>query len=148
MRRVFGLKTYKLAYTHARGCEKTDNKIKREFPVLLETADQIFIVALADHVVEVCFLLETERFEPEFPVFLTEPQKSVQGTDAGIDGLRLVIFQEPSLVQLQIVRRKFRIVPEKAAHPEQIGDDCASGQIALRQIGLKLPQGIIQRNIF
>ena len=96
---AFNLKQF--ADTRTCSCQKTNNKVPIHFPILLKAIFKIQIICLADDILQEWFLLDFDRSQFPF-VFLDTFQIAVYCTDAKIDRLWFVIFNQVNFVLAKI----------------------------------------------
>lgn len=98
---VLNLKGNQLTDTHSCGGYEAHNKIVGIFFALRQAPLQIFIICLADYLIQICFLLylyHGNRGDGGLPVF----HVAVQRPYAQIHGLGPVMFQKIYLIKLKV----------------------------------------------
>ena len=80
------------------GCRhETDEKIVSVPFIPKQAAFQVFIIRLADHVIQICFLLDF--YHGKMPgIELFKIQVGIQSPDPLVDGLRLVVLEQKDFV--------------------------------------------------
>ena len=94
---IFCLELNHLADPDA-GCRhETDEKIVSVPFIPKQAAFQVFIIRLADHVIQICFLLDF--YHGKMPgIELFKIQVGIQSPDPLVDGLRLVVLEQKDFV--------------------------------------------------
>ena len=100
---VLNLKGNQLTDTHSCGGYEAHNKIVGIFFALRQAPLQIFIISLADDMVQIAFLLDADGTDLIIPD-PQEFQETIQCPDAYVDGLRLVMIHEGDLIKADVVR--------------------------------------------
>ena len=124
------------------GSDEPHNEIIGVLLVFHQLPLQVFIITLADDLVQVGFLLYLDhgnRGDGCLPVF----HKTVQGPDPQVDGLGLIMFQEIHLVELQVSGGELRIEMVDLFHCIALNTDRVRGLVPCDQVLLKLVQGMV-----
>lgn len=116
---VLNLDLYQLAYTGTGGSQKADNEVPEHFVITLQAVFEVFIISLADHVLQKRLLLHAH--EGKFPLLLTDAfEIAVNCPQSQVDYFGLVALDEPYLVSSQVLLRDSIVLISELTHGEQV----------------------------
>ena len=129
---IFDLKEEQLTDPDTGGSHEADDEVVKPIAVPQETPLQIFVIRLADDIVQKCLLLDLQHGDLRLR-HVGKFQKTVERPDSQIHSLRLVAFQQITLVQLKIFVAWLVVQVEELANCKGVDDDGVVGHVALCQ---------------
>lgn len=141
---ILNLKGNQLADAHPCGCYEPHDEIIGILLTLRQAPLQIFIVSLADNLIQICFLLNLNHGnggDGGLPVF----HVAVQRPDAQVHGLGPVMFQKIYLIKLEVAGGQLGIQMIKLFYRIAVYADGIWRFVMGHEIFLKLVQCMIGR---
>ena len=102
------------------GCHKSDNKIIEVLFVAEKAFFQIFVIGLADYIVQIGFLLDSNHGDMAWVESL-KFDVGVHSANAQIDRLGFVVFQKINFIKFEIGMSNFRIKGKELADCTCVG---------------------------
>ena len=121
----------------AGGREKADHKIPKQFTIPFQAGLEIFVVGLADDILQKRFLLHPDK--GLFPLSLADSlQVAVDGQETQVYGLRFVAVDQPRFIRPKVFLRDRAILGAELPNGEKVGRDGVFREVGAPQVSFKV----------